>query len=88
MKNHKTISYQSWDNRIKRIQTKIKKENKTYKNLGYYHHLMNPCILEVQSDKGTILIDENKYNELRENIIEEAAEEKRQEAMLRAWGEF
>ena len=65
----KTVSLQNWNNRVKTIQTKIRKEHKKYSNLGYYDHLLQPCILEYQIDNEAIVFNEDRYKEIRKEIL-------------------
>lgn len=65
----KTITKQNWDNRVKTIQTKIRKEYGRFSNIGYYHHLLQPCIIEHQIDRGTLTFNEDRYKELRKELL-------------------
>lgn len=64
------LSYQQWDNRLKTIETKnLKQYHRTpsWLSIGYE---LKPCILETQDGK-IIVIDEDKYKELRKYCLSE-----------------
>ena len=69
--NLKTISYQSWDNRIKAIVTK--NLNKYGKSLSWASltTYFNPCIIELNSSYNTITFNEFKYKLIRQHVMSE-----------------
>ena len=63
------VSFKNWDNRIKTIQTQIKNKYKKFSSLNLYRHKLNECIIEIQSDNEIVIIDNNKYKEIRKYLL-------------------
>lgn len=64
------LSQQQWSNRLKTIETKnLKKYHRTpyWLSIG---HTLKGCIIEIQ-DGETLVVDEDKYKELRKFCMSE-----------------
>jgi len=68
----KTITYRNWDVRAKRLQNKCLRLFKRSLTTATILNRLHSAITEVYIDDKIIFYDEEKYKEIREEVIKEA----------------